>query len=614
MSSRDWETHQRHSQHIHNTRHTGKRLFVIGSQDQAGFKRVGGALVEHLDSLSPAASTPEYLANLAHTLAVARSGLSWRASILAESAVELRDKLSTEPGENANRASTSQPRIGFVFTGQGAQWARMGFELLERPVFRDFVAKSAAVLKDLGCDRDPVKELAKGGDQSRLGLPETSQPICSVLQVALVDELKAWGITPSKVAGHSSREIAAAYCIGALSQEDAIAAAYYRGKASAGLKHLKGGMMAVGYSAEEANKLISQTKLTSGKLRVVLDKRRVFARRLKVDVAYHSAHMNSAFAEYSASIAHIEPAPPSLGRPIMVSSVTGSEVEAELLGPYYWVRNLISPVLFTYAIKDLVTPADGDGKNTVDLLIEIGPHSALAGPIEQILSHHGIKNVGYNELFLQGVPLEVQKANGDSDGRLLTNLPPEFIAQNFPTRSLIGAQVPHMAENQFVWRSFIRLSEEPWIRGHTVGSTVLFPGAGIVSIVLEAAQQLVDPGKIARAFRLRDINLFAAMALPEDQATEVIIHLRPHLIATSGSAPASWLEYTVSSCVGTDQLRDNSRGLVTIDYEENRSEQMATEDTRIEATQIADNNTILKDCPKTYPKERFYQHMTKACV
>ena len=95
----------------HNTRLTGKRLFVISSQDQAGFKRVGDALVEHLDSLGPAASTSDYLANLAHTLAIARSDLSWRASILAEGAPELRDKLSTEPGKNATRGPTSQPRI-----------------------------------------------------------------------------------------------------------------------------------------------------------------------------------------------------------------------------------------------------------------------------------------------------------------------------------------------------------------------------------------------------------------------------------------------------------------------------------------------------------------------
>ena len=341
----------------------------------------------------------------------------------------------------------------------------MGLELLERPIFRDSVEESAALLRGLGCDWDPVKELAKGEDESRLGLPEISQPICSVLQIALADELKAWGITPSKVAGHSSGEIAAAYSVGALSHHDAIVAAYFRGQASAGLKRLKGGMMAVGCSVEEANKLISATKLSAGivtvgcvnspssvtlsgdtaaleELRVVLDKRSVFARRLKVNVAYHSAHMNSACAEYSASIADIEPASSSIGQPIMVSSVTGSEVEAELLGPYYWVRNLISPVLFTDAIKELITPADGDGKSTVDILIEVGPHSALGGPIEQTLSHHSIKNVAYKsmltrgenslgsslnlagELFLQGVPLDIQKANSDSHARLLTDLPP----------------------------------------------------------------------------------------------------------------------------------------------------------------------------------------------
>lgn len=97
---------------LHSTRHDGKRLFIISSQDQAGFKRVGNALVEHLDSLGPAASTPEYLADLSHTLAVARSGLSWRASFIAESAAELRDKLSTVSGENATRAANSRPRIG----------------------------------------------------------------------------------------------------------------------------------------------------------------------------------------------------------------------------------------------------------------------------------------------------------------------------------------------------------------------------------------------------------------------------------------------------------------------------------------------------------------------
>nr|B3FWT3.1 RecName: Full=Reducing polyketide synthase hmp8; Short=R-PKS hmp8; AltName: Full=Hypothemycin biosynthesis cluster protein hpm8 [Hypomyces subiculosus]ACD39767.1 reducing polyketide synthase [Hypomyces subiculosus] len=656
---------------IHKTRHSGKRLFVLSAQDQAGFKRLGNALVEHLDALGPAAATPEFLANLSHTLAVGRSGLAWRSSIIAESAPDLREKLATDPGEGAARSSGSEPRIGFVFTGQGAQWARMGVELLERPVFKASVIKSAETLKELGCEWDPIVELSKPQAESRLGVPEISQPICTVLQVALVDELKHWGVSPSKVVGHSSGEIGAAYSIGALSHRDAVAAAYFRGKSSNGAKKLGGGMMAVGCSREDADKLLSETKLKGGvatvacvnspssvtisgdaaaleELRVILEEKSVFARRLKVDVAYHSAHMNAVFAEYSAAIAHIEPAQAVEGGPIMVSSVTGSEVDSELLGPYYWTRNLISPVLFADAVKELVTPADGDGQNTVDLLIEIGPHSALGGPVEQILSHNGIKNVAYRsaltrgenavdcslklagELFLLGVPFELQKANGDSGSRMLTNLPPypwnhsksfradsrlhrEHLEQKFPTRSLIGAPVPMMAESEYTWRNFIRLADEPWLRGHTVGTTVLFPGAGIVSIILEAAQQLVDTGKTVRGFRMRDVNLFAAMALPEDLATEVIIHIRPHLISTVGStAPGGWWEWTVSSCVGTDQLRDNARGLVAIDYEESRSEQINAEDKALVASQVADYHKILSECPEHYAHDKFYQHMTKA--
>lgn len=554
----------------------------------------------------------------------------------------------------------------------------MSIELLERPVFRDSVAKSADILKSLGCDWDPVTELSRGKDESRLGIPAISQPICSVLQIALVDELSAWGVVPSKVVGHSSGEIAAAYTMGALSHHDAIAAAYFRGNASAGLKHLKGGMMAVGASPEEARQFILEAALNSGsvsiacvnspssvtlsgdvaaleELRAILEERGVFARRLKVDVAYHSSHMNSAVGKYYASIADIEPAQPSDGHPIMVSSVTNSEVDAELLGPSYWVRNLISPVLFADAVKELVRPSssssDDDGEeNTVDLLVEVGPHSALGGPVEQILSHHGIKNVAYSsaltrganaldsvlklagDLFLHGASFSLQTANGDgSQCRLLTDLPPypwnhtktfradsrlhrELTTQPFAPRSLLGAPLPTMAENEHQWRSFIRLADEPWLRGHTVGSTVLFPGAGIVSVILEAARQaLVDPGKTARAIRLRDVNLFAAMALPEDQPTEVIVHMRPHLIATTGSTPASWMEWTVSSCVGTDaQLRDNARGLVAIDYEEHRSAQMADEDALADAARMAEYHRVRDGCAEVYGKERFYEQFAKA--
>lgn len=193
-----------------------KRLFVFSSSDQAGLRRVSESLVTHLDSLGPEASSPEYLANLAHTLAKARCGLSWRASCIASSMPELRHQLTESSGrleETATRVANSQPRIGFMFTGQGAQWAGMGVELLQAyPVFRDSFARSAALLSSMGCSWDPVTELRRPKEKSLLKSPEISQPICTVLQIGLVDLLHSWGVVPKKVVGHSSGEIAAAYC------------------------------------------------------------------------------------------------------------------------------------------------------------------------------------------------------------------------------------------------------------------------------------------------------------------------------------------------------------------------------------------------------------------
>lgn len=65
---------------------------------------------------------------------------------------------------------------------------------------------------------------------SRVDEAEFSQPLCTALQVALVDLVAAWKVTAGAVVGHSSGEIAAAYAAKAVSAEDAWRLAYYRGK------------------------------------------------------------------------------------------------------------------------------------------------------------------------------------------------------------------------------------------------------------------------------------------------------------------------------------------------------------------------------------------------
>lgn len=82
----------------------------------------------------------------------------------------------------------------------------------------------------------------------------------------------------------------------------------------------------------------------------------------------------------------------------MYSSVTSSLAQSDELGPGYWVRNLVSPVLFCSAIQELVRPTQHGKRatsNIVDVLIEIGPHPALETPTLQSLEAIGVTNLPY---------------------------------------------------------------------------------------------------------------------------------------------------------------------------------------------------------------------------
>ncbi|TLD33133.1 hypothetical protein PspLS_00334 [Pyricularia sp. CBS 133598] len=650
---------------------SSKRLFLLSSQDQGGFMRIAGSLLEHLDRLGPLAARPAYLADLAYTLATARTGLGWVAGFVAESLADVRERLAASLGQDAarRRGSGKRPRLAFVFTGQGAQWAGMGVQLLSRPVFAASVAASTAYLARLGCDWDPVQELEKKGDDSRLGRPEISQAICTVLQIALVDELRSWRVQPAKVIGHSSGEIAAAYCLGALSHADAVAAAYFRGKASAAAvapeetsSGANMGMMAVGCSRERAEEIIAdqngfiditvacvnspESITLSGhvaeldKMAEVLREQSIFHRRLKVEVAYHSPLMAAVSEKYLSYISNIEPQESSDAEPstVMVSSVTASEATPDMLGPYYWLANMMSPVLFSDGIRELVRPSSGSSitkddatdTNTVDMMIEIGEveyRSVLLRGQDAVDTALDLARY----LFHAGVALDMARANGDAYARLLTDLPPypwnhertfdatsrihhEYLHRRLPRRSLLGAQMPSTDQAQRVWRGFVRLDEEPWLRGHVVGGTVLLPAAAMLSIAIEGGRQLVEPGRTLHAVRLRDVSFFAALALPESVATEVVLTMRPHLLGTAGhsttAGASSWWEVLISSSAGTGPLRDNCRGLLSLDYKEDRGEHMQREDEHIAAERLDSYSRALDECRSdTYAEEDFYDHL-----
>ena len=143
-------------------------------------------------------------------------------------------------------------------------------------------------------------------DSTEIHRAELAQPLCTAIQIALVNVSRRSGIQPEAVIGHSSGEIAAAYAAHAISFREAVIISYYRGYV-AKTSSSNGGMVAVGLGADEASKFLKEgvviacenshiSVTLSGKMKeleAVVEKIKesnpnILVRKLKVDMAYHS--------------------------------------------------------------------------------------------------------------------------------------------------------------------------------------------------------------------------------------------------------------------------------------------------------------------------------------
>lgn len=228
-----------------------KVLILTGKDEQACQKMISnlGDFLEQSESTQENAE--DYLQSLAYTLGERRTRFPWTAAypVPVTAGFEAVIKTLRSPKFKPSRSS-NQPRIGMVFTGQGAQWYAMGRELVTSyPVYKASLEEAEQYLKQLGAEWSLMEELLRDVETTRINLVSLSTPICVALQISLVRLLRSWGVVPVAVTSHSSGELAAAFAVGALSYQKAMAFSYYRA-VLAGDKSLhgpvKGAMIAVG--------------------------------------------------------------------------------------------------------------------------------------------------------------------------------------------------------------------------------------------------------------------------------------------------------------------------------------------------------------------------------
>ncbi|KAJ5788789.1 hypothetical protein N7457_003779 [Penicillium paradoxum] len=374
--------------------------------------------------------------DLSWTLNCRRSTLPVRLSVSASNLEQLIGSLeqavhSEGITPSTQTANVRNPKLLGVFTGQGAQWTQMGAELLASSLmFSDCIARLDRSLQELPTEHRPVwslrEEILKDKTSSRIGEAAFSQPLCTAIQIALVQLLHAANLKFAAVVGHSSGEIAAAYAAGYINEQDAIRIAYYRGwslQYASDRDGSKGAMMAAGTSFEDAKDLCEMPSLEnricvaasnssasvtlSGDIdaieeaREILEDEKKFARLLKVDKAYHSHHMVSCSSPYIAAIRKcgIKIQRPPSGSATWISSVYGENIENvnDNLADTYWSNNMVNPVLFSQAITYAV-----GASGPFDMALEVGPHPALKGPAMQTIQEVSGQTLPYTGTLSRG--------------------------------------------------------------------------------------------------------------------------------------------------------------------------------------------------------------------
>ncbi|KAL8639946.1 MAG: hypothetical protein Q9226_008807 [Calogaya cf. arnoldii] len=527
------------------------RLVVLSAADEGSLWRSVDHLAEHLKA-GDMTMNEKYIDDLSWTLNTRRTALAWRSFAVLRSFDDLADlpNIISKP----TNAATSKSRLGFAFTGQGSQWYAMGRDLLVYPVYKASLLRSQELVKALGGAGLLIEEFLRDTNNTRVNDPEFSQPLCTALQIALVDLYQSLGIVPSVVVGHSSGEIAAAYCAGLLSQASAIKVAYYRGLLSSRIVKTttpQYSMASVGspqgtvtahmldlqgqqpHEFDAANITISCINSPSSitvsgprdqldQLLVHLQKHNIFVRKLPVDLAYHSPQMHLIASDYLDCL-----------QDLRARDIT-SKGE-------YWVQNMISQVRFSEAMtlcccrspkEQVVKKLDRSHREEIvtDAWVELGPHSALSGPIRDILrSLDRVSEITYDtalvrqssasetflgsvgRLYCQKVGIDLAKltlfaSSPSSTPTVLPNLPQysfnhsnihwdeshssrRMLFREHATHDLLGTQVIDWNPVEPRWSFIIKVEDLPWIADHRINSSILYPAAGMLAAAIEAVKK-----------------------------------------------------------------------------------------------------------------------------
>ncbi|CAH2007391.1 unnamed protein product [Acanthoscelides obtectus] len=409
-----------------------------------------------------------------------------------------------------------QRPVWFVYSGMGSQWNGMASDLMQLPIFADSINKSAAILKKKGVD---LIKIITSEDKTIFDNILHCFVGIAAIQIALTDVIKALGIVPDGIIGHSVGELGCAYADGCMTAEQMILSAYCRGKASLDASLIPGMMAAVGLGYNQIKDKLPPTvevachnsgdsctlsgpKEDLEKFVAQLTGQGIFARLVNVaGIAYHSQYIRPAAPLLLQYLKEVLPKPIERSSKWISTSNREENWNTDLAkhsSAEYHTNNLLSSVLFEEGSKHI--PKDA-------ILIEIAPHGLLQAilkrsvktatniPLTQRGNKKGLEFLlqAFGKMYLTGMNFEIDNLYPKIEYPVSRGTPTlSDLAQWNHTELWRTAETSHHAQHG-VRDSDVSLNDEEFrvIVGHQLYDTVILPTSYYLNFVFQIFDQLV---------------------------------------------------------------------------------------------------------------------------
>ncbi|XP_063149333.1 fatty acid synthase [Candoia aspera] len=456
-------------------------------------------------------------------------------------------------------AQASGRPLWYICSGMGTQWKGMGLSLMKLDLFRQSILRSDEALKDTGLK---VSDLLLSEDENTFNETVNAFVGLAAIQIGQIDVLRAAGLQPDGIIGHSVGELACGYADNSLTHEEVILSAYWRGKCVKEAKLPPGGMAAVGLTWEECRKKCpagvvpachnaEDTVTISGPQEAVakfvskLKAEGVFAKEvLSAGVAFHSYYMASIAPVLLSALQKVILNPKLRSSRWISTSIPESQWQSELAqnsSAEYHVNNLVNPVLFQEGLKHVPDNA---------VVVEIAPHALLQAILKRSLKptctilplmkreHKNnleffLTNVG--KIHLTGInvlansllpPVEYPVPMG-------TPLISPYIVwdhsqnwdvpkpEDFPTGS--GGSGAATIYNIDVNPE----SPEHYLVGHCIDGRVLYPATGYLVLAWRTLARSLGTSIEELPIMFEDVTIHQATILPKKGSTQLEVRLMP---------------------------------------------------------------------------------------